>query len=50
VIHTLAAEMLETARNVGNTPSITQGCRPTSATIQPSSAASHGSGRLNSAA
>ncbi len=47
---TLCASVPETPRKVGSTPSITQGWRPYSATIQPSSAANHGSGRLHSAA
>ena len=42
---TLDGRIGETARNVGSTPSIAQGCRPCSATNQPSSAATHGSGR-----
>ena len=33
-----------TPRKVGNTPSITQGCRPYSATSHPSSAAIQGNG------
>src|ERR1035441_4806014 len=41
---TCAVDTEEDARNVGSTPSIAQGCRPYSATNQPSSAASHGSG------
>ena len=41
---TLPAEMLETPRKVGSTPSMTHGWRPYSATNQPSSAAIHGSG------
>ena len=43
---TLPAEMLDTARKVGSTPSITQGWRPSSATIQPHSTASQGKGIL----
>src|SRR3977135_3386449 len=39
----------EVAKKVGSTPSMIQGCRPNSATNQPSSAASHGSGRAQSA-
>src|ERR1700687_3453069 len=36
--------MLEAERNVGYTPSMVQGCRPFSATIQPSSLDIQGSG------
>ena len=39
----------DTPMKVGSTPSIAHGWRPYSATIQPSSAASHGSGRLHRA-
>src|SRR5664280_1942695 len=39
----------EVARKVGSTPSMIQGCRPNSATNQPSSAASQGSGNAQSA-
>src|ERR1700694_617168 len=39
----------EVARKVGSTPSMIQGCRPNSATNQPSSAASQGSGKAQSA-
>src|SRR3569623_3671889 len=46
---TWPAETLETPSAVGSTPSIAQGWRPYSATIQPSSIASQGSGRLHSA-
>src|SRR6185369_15484901 len=42
-------EIEETPSAVGSTPSIAHGWRPFSATIQPSSAASQGSGRLHSA-
>src|ERR1019366_2122963 len=47
VTRTLFAEMLDTARNVGRTPSTTQGWRPTSGTIQPASAAIQGNGKEN---
>ena len=40
---------LETPSPVGNTPSMTHGWRPTSATTQPSSAAIHGNGRHQAA-
>ena len=49
VVATLAADRLETAMNVGSTPSMTHGWRPTSATNQPSSAAIQGNGRVHSA-
>src|ERR1700737_1692716 len=39
----------EVSRKVGSTPSMIQGCRPNSATNQPSSAASQGSGKAQSA-
>src|SRR5450756_941744 len=39
----------EVARKVGSTPSMIQGCRPNSATNQPSSTASQGSGNAQSA-
>ena len=44
-IQTLHAGTLETERKVGSTPSMVQGWRPPSATIQPSSAAIQGSGK-----
>src|ERR1035441_8843810 len=44
--HTLVAEVVETPRNVGSSPSMAHGCRPYSATIQPSSAANQGNGKL----
>ena len=49
VVHSAAGVSVEVARKVGKTPSIAQGWRPISATIQPSSAASQGSGIANSA-
>ncbi|MCY1380020.1 hypothetical protein D9M69_678000 [compost metagenome] len=49
VISTVAAPRLETAAAVGSTPSMIQGCRPTSATIQPHSAAIQGRGIASTA-
>src|SRR5450755_3733244 len=49
LVATCAVDTDETPSAVGRMPSMAQGCLPYSATIQPSSAASHGSGRLYSA-
>src|SRR5450432_1096589 len=46
---TWPAETDDTPSAVGSTPEIAHGWRPYSATIQPSSIASHGSGRLYNA-
>src|SRR5665647_272474 len=50
LVATCAADTDDTPSAVGSTPSIAHGWLPYSATIQPSSIASHGSGRLHSAA
>src|SRR5262249_24470626 len=47
---TLLAGTGDPPRKVGSTPSMAQGCRPYSATIQPSSPAIHGSGSARKAA
>lgn len=49
VMITWLADRLDTPMKVGRTPSITQGWRPVSARIQPSSAASQGSGMMTTA-
>src|SRR5690606_9922208 len=49
VVQSCVTVKLDAARNVGNTPSIAQGCRPTSASIQPNSMAIHGKGMTQTA-
>ena len=49
VVHICAMESDDAARNVGNTPSTAQGCRPISANTQPNSIANHGSGIMATA-